>query len=335
LVFQKGYRKRMKEIVLAPIVQSHTLAAGVQADLIAYFKETIFNPLLELLSINSVSTKRQNVAGDAVIQALKERKIWYSAGVFTGTFSAAISRELRAAGATKDEKSFKLSVDKLPMDWRLAIEQSQQVVDQINKQVVDLLGQIESNIEQAPTGVNLKFSLDGVFVDLRKQLKKTLETSGVGVPPELNENVKADITKEYTENINLLIKDFAKKLIPEMRLKIQDNIFAGGRTDKLVKIIETQYGVSTRKAAFLAEQETSLLVSKYRESRYREVGSRRYVWGGSNDSRERPDHKLLNGKTFYWDSPPITNRATGARNNPGEDFGCRCVARPILPIQDD
>ena len=76
------------------------------------------------------------------------------------------------------------------------------------------------------------------------------------------------------------------------------------------------------------------MVSKYRQIRYEDVGIRRYMWSTSGDVRVRHDHKELNGKIFYFDNPPITDKATGARNNPGEDFGCRCVAIPVMSGRD-
>lgn len=93
-----------------------------------------------------------------------------------------------------------------------------------------------------------------------------------------------------------------------------------------------QYGASKAKAKFLARQETSLLMSKYQEERFKDLGITHYKWSGADDQRERPDHKLLNGKIFRFDDPPVTNRSTGAKNNPGEDFNCRCIAIAIVDM---
>ncbi len=55
-----------------------------------------------------------------------------------------------------------------------------------------------------------------------------------------------------------------------------------------------------------------------------------YRWSTSKDERVRHDHKALDTKIFSFASPPVTNLKTGARNNPGCDFGCRCIAIPIF-----
>lgn len=326
----------MNEVIIKSIVAKDSLHKRIQEQIAAYFKEVIFQPLIDLLEENNINL-RENAIGSAVAAALRNRQIWYVDGVVIGKFSAAISRELRSMGATWDmrTKVFRLPLGQASLELRQAIAASVQATADLNKQVMDLLGQMQANAPKAGTGVDLKSSLDGVFVDLRKQYKKSLEQHGFAVPPDLNDTVKDDIAKEYTQNMDKFIKDFTKKMIPELREKIQDNIFAGGRTDKLAKIIEAEYGVTKRKAQFLAEQETSLLVSKYRQARYTDAGSRRYVWSTSKDRRVRDDHKDLDGKIFYWSSPPITNRTTGARNHPGEDFGCRCVARPIVALEEE
>ena len=326
----------MPEVVLAPITQNDSLSRGVEQELVAYLEETIFGPLLDLLETHNIDT-RENAKISALVAAVQARQVWYIDGVFTGQFNAAISRELRALGATRPQGShtFKLPISKMPFDLRSAVSASSDRSKKVSQQVLDTLKQIQENIVKAPTGIKLDQKLEGILGDLEKQFKRTASSANVRVAPDLTQHVKETINSEYTQNLDLYIKDFATKRIPELRKRVEENIFAGGRTDRLAKIIQAEYGVGKRKAAFLAEQETSLLVSKYREARYRETGSRRYIWSTSQDVRVRDDHKDLNNKVFFWDQPPITNKATGAHNNPGEDYGCRCIARAILPLQED
>lgn len=325
-----------RTVILEPIVHKESQYAGTREEIIAYFREAIFQPLFDLLDEYNVRTN-ENAKSGAVIAALKSGRIYYTDGTFTGRFNAAISKELRGFGATWDRqiKAFHLPVARLPNEIRAQVSDSSMEAKKLSEDVMNLLGQMETNISQAGTGINLKFSTQGIFVDLRKQYVASLEKKGLAVPPDLAESTKDQIEIEYTKDLDKYVKEFTAKMIPEMRTLVQDNAFNGNRPDKLARILRQRYDISKRKAQFLADQESSLLLSKYRESRYRQLGSRRYVWSTSQDRRVRHDHDELNGKVFFWDSPPITNKTTGARNNPGEDFGCRCVARPILPIQED
>lgn len=324
------------DIILEPIYSDDMPYAGVEKELSAYFDEAIFRQLFDVLKLNKVKVPVSNALGDSVVEALNRRRIWYSDGVFSGQFSAAISRDLRRMGATWDDrgKVFRLPQDQLPNSVRLATAQSLEASKTTARQLLEVLKQMEANLTKAPTGLRLVKPVNDILEDLQKQFGRTLAKRGIGVPADLSETTKQEIFNRYTANLDLAIKNFSSNRLPLLRKRVEQVVFEGARTDKLAKIIQAEQGISKRKAAFLAEQETSLLVSKYREARYKQVGSRRYVWKTSRDSRVRHDHKELNGKIFSWDQPPITNRQTGARNNPGEDYGCRCVARPILSIQE-
>jgi SPP1 gp7 family putative phage head morphogenesis protein len=57
------------------------------------------------------------------------------------------------------------------------------------------------------------------------------------------------------------------------------------------------------------------------------------MWSTSHDRRVRDSHKELNGRVFTWDNPPIVDPARGRRAHPGQDYGCRCVAVPVMARQ--
>ena len=152
----------------------------------------------------------------------------------------------------------------------------------------------------------------------------------ITVAPMLTAQAVDTITKEWAENLELYVRNFAEDQILEMRKTITDNTMAGYRAEGVAKKIQKEYGVSKRKAKFLARQETALLTSKFQKERFKDIGVTRYRWSTSGDERVRGDHKELNGKIFSWDSPPVTDRRTGKRNHPSEDFGCRCIAIPVL-----
>jgi SPP1 gp7 family putative phage head morphogenesis protein len=104
-------------------------------------------------------------------------------------------------------------------------------------------------------------------------------------------------------------------------------------------MIRESFGVTEKKAKFLARQETGLLMAKFKESRYTESGIHQYKWrcsAGSAKHPVRPSHKVLDGRVFRWDTPPITTAPDEPqrRNNPGEDFNCRCVAIPIVGLAE-
>jgi len=48
-----------------------------------------------------------------------------------------------------------------------------------------------------------------------------------------------------------------------------------------------------------------------------------YIWRTRGDNKVRASHAANTGKVFAWDNPPPTG-------HPGEDYGCRCWAQPVL-----
>lgn len=168
--------------------------------------------------------------------------------------------------------------------------------------------------------------------------------SDLAVDPKLSPEAKARVEKEYTDNMKLWVDKFSRKTIHDLRGIVEKNATQGYRFDKLIGAIKGRYGVTTSKAKFLARQETGLFMSKYRKERFAEAGVTRYKWSTSHDSRVRPEtgltpaermhagnHRVLDGNIFtYSTKAPAKYMSSGQPCNPGEDYNCRCLDRPIL-----
>jgi SPP1 gp7 family putative phage head morphogenesis protein len=165
---------------------------------------------------------------------------------------------------------------------------------------------------------------------MEHDFKFSVRAAYEGIVPQLTPEQRGTLAAEWGQNLDLYIRDWTSKNILELREKIQDSALSGRRSSELIEIVQKNYGVSRDKAKFLARQETSLLLSKYREVRYRDIGVETYRWSTSNDVRVRADHKHLQGKVFKFSNPPVVDTQNGRRANPGEDFGCRCVAIPVF-----
>mgnify|MGYP000210898992 CR=1 FL=1 len=69
------------------------------------------------------------------------------------------------------------------------------------------------------------------------------------------------------------------------------------------------------------------------EERQTQAGIEEYVWSTSNDEKVRETHEELDGTTQRWDDPPVSEK-NGDRNHPGGSYQCRCVAVPVLSLDD-
>lgn len=350
---------------LAPIEHRDSYNRGIEREINAWFAEAIFAPLQIVLreagipinkayqaipfdefgranAVTRAGAWRINSGTNALEDALRSGRIQYADGVFTGKFSAAITRELRTLGARYNAgaKTFRLAESAIPMDLRGILADSAQKTAAVSNQIATMLTEMQANIGAVSLGLKFGQTLDAITQDLGKQLVTTtlqLRPEDVGITPEVDVGLREKLRKDFTENTELAIKDFAKERIPALRARVEENAFKyGGRQDRLAKIIEAEFGVTKRKAEFLADQETGLLVSKYRAEKYKEVGIKDYIWSTSGDARVRPSHRVLNGKRFSFSrgaqvSPP----GQPARYcNPGEDYRCRCVPRPLINLEE-
>lgn len=292
---------------------------------------------ISLPSSERAGSERTNGSTSAIKAALSSGRLWYADGAFGSAegFGSGLSRELRGIGARLDAKRgvFVISPTSIPMDLKSAIDTAQATAQAVHKGMIGTLEAAAQNLAIAPVGLKLAAPIERILRDLDAQFGKSVKgIEAVTVSPVLQPAVRQALTKGLTENLSLYIRNFAEEKIPELRKMVEANLMSGSRLDRLSEMIEAQYGVSKRKATFLATQETSLLTAKFRMERAKNVGSTRYVWHTRNDQRVRDDHAELDGTTQFWDQPPVVNKAKGKHANPGEDYGCRCWASPVIEL---
>lgn len=286
--------------------------------------QLIFKPLIDLLGPET----KENSKSTVLSQAFTQRKVYFFDGFVYGKFNASISRALRELGAVfnNTKKAFKISLSQFPPELRATIAQATSAEKEAVKKVQKKLQELSVSKIVIP---GTKEISEHTLEDLHRQFKK-VTPEDLEIPVEMNDFQRNKILEDYTNNVQLSIKGLTEEVIESLRYRVEEEVGKGTRAEKLKEILMSQHGVAANRAKFIARQETSLFVSKYRQTRYEDAGFNQYEWSTSSDDRVRDDHKDLNGKIFSWDNPPITNKHTGERNNPGEDFGCRCVALPVI-----
>lgn len=310
---------------------------AVEQIIVQMLQREIYLPLLKLLK----APKRiLNAPRDleTLLEAIQSGRISHAMGSFTGRFSGTISRQLKALGASWDPraKAWRITLRKLPLDVRAAISVSEARFNETLRKIDERLAeQLPKNIADL---VKIQRHFDKTVWKVTGDVDKTLK--GIATPPKLTPEGANRIASDYTQNLDLYIRKFSDKQIVELRKKVQQKAFQGYRYEGLVKMIQQNYGVTQTKAKFLARQETNLLMTKVKEIRYTEASVHEYKWvcvhmpHDKSPNQHTPGnvryfHGQLNGSIFRWDTPPVTN-SKGQRNNPGQDFNCRCVARPVV-----
>ena len=293
------------------------------------FKKEIYLPILAELLPNA-SKVLKNSIDDDLLEAIRSGQIVFYRGKFSGKFNARISRAIRERGGkyNRKTKTFDVRLSQLPLEFRMAISSTadrfSRVIYAVQKKITEMLPEkIADSLKSADL-------FDSTLYKTNLAIEETMK--GFIVGPDLTKEMRAKIAEEYSFNMQKYIQEWTGNEIINLRKVVEKHVFDGKRNSDLAKKIERRYGVAASKAKFLARQETHLLMSKFKESRYTGAGSHEYIWTnvvGSPAHPVRPMHKILDNTIQRWDDPPITDEK-GSRNHPGEDYNCRCYPRAIV-----
>ncbi len=228
----------------------------VQKDLEYYFYQLFWSDIIKALNDPYFKLNSNN----ALLSAIRRGVIRYSNGEFVGDFSMKVSAELdkfaKYDGRTKTWKGV------APRSIGATAAIANQKAKALNEKIETLIGNIPDRVSAAVD--SLKYSIEKPLAAMNAQATQDLKNTGIilDVTPELSQN----IINDYTNNLNISIKNWEPKQTERLRVMIEKNILSGYNRLELIDQVSTEYGVSKDKAKFLARQETTLLTSTVRDS---------------------------------------------------------------------
>lgn len=341
------------KVVLKPIRHQVWHTNEIEKPIYEYFRDVLLRPLADLVSdlpanvtgsgagdrSNDGSQASPPMALMALRKAVESGAVNYSAGVFSGRFSAAISRELTAIGArfNSASRTFRIEPARLPYSARGFLGSAETKAKSIFAAVIALLLLIGEHVDQAPTGINVSATTKRIHANLISQAQNvTAKVSGLHKP-----TASLGQAEDMAEQLKARLDAFAKKAIKERLRQLRAHLEKlGGRLDRLRGLVRTLDGILRRKSFSIARNETGKLVAAFDRWLASSLGSRSYVWHTMRDWRVRPtpdyplgDHRSLEGHQYFFASPPVTIPGTGHTANPGEDVECRCRAGIVVEIR--
>lgn len=172
----------------------------------------------------------------------------------------------------------------------------------------------------------------------RRKFDQNMKSFGINVfadNPTLTEFLQ---TAAY-DNARL-IKSIPEQYLTQVESIVMTNVRSGNRSSAITKQLAQQFGVTDRRAKFIARDQTAKINGELVKKRQVAVGFEYFQWVTSDDERVRDRHDdIANKVTAYgrgiyrWDRPPISE--DGQPIIPGQDYGCRCVARPVSQAEVD
>lgn len=154
------------------------------------------------------------------------------------------------------------------------------------------------------------------------QIKTLVGTSIFESEPWLGEEMAAFVK----ENVGLVTK-----WNEELKARAEEIIMRGARAGSaptdIAKELEERINVVGSRYDMIARDQVGKFNGQLNMLRNVNIGITSYTWDTSHDERVRPMHAALDGEVFEYADPPVTNEQ-GDRNNPGEDYNCRCADIP-------
>lgn len=158
------------------------------------------------------------------------------------------------------------------------------------------------------------------------------------------------IAQDYIYNMDYWVKNWKSKEIAKMRKDVVDLVKQGARTDTLTKYFEKRWGIATRKAEFLARNESGIASSVLKATHYQNLGCEYFMWLRSTSIEKRELHLEyakptgnqygINGTNiFAFNDPPIIEQVEikdgagkktaipkpdGQRGLPQQTYNCNC-----------
>lgn len=137
------------------------------------------------------------------------------------------------------------------------------------------------------------------------------------------------------ENVSL-IRSIPEKYFTDVESMVFRAVAKGGDRKGLADEIEAnfgkRYGITRRRAEFIARDQVRKATSALSNARQQAAGIKRGIWihsGGGNEPRIK--HVHANGQEFDLDKGlPIGDK--GQYVLPGEEPGCGCSWKPVLPF---
>ena len=166
------------------------------------------------------------------------------------------------------------------------------------------------------------------IAEWKREVKRTI---GIDILDDYykGEFYKTELQKWVADNVNL-VTTRPRETLGEMMDIVQTGFVSGTNTLEIARRLQEKYNYTSYWAQFVARDQMAKLNCDVTRQAQLSAGVTRYEWSTSDDSRVRESHRVLDGKVFSWDEPPIVDDKTGRRCHPGQDYQCRCVALPVF-----
>lgn len=159
---------------------------------------------------------------------------------------------------------------------------------------------------------------------LMAQMRKAGFTVKFKMTATMNDAYQAVIA----ENVGL-IRSIPSEYFTQIEGMVMRSVQQGRDLSHLTDELEERYGITRRRAEFIARDQNNKATAVFTRVRQQEAGVTEAIWVHSRGGRvPRPSHVAFSGERFNIRQGALID---GERIWPGELPNCRCVSRAVIP----
>lgn len=143
---------------------------------------------------------------------------------------------------------------------------------------------------------------------------------------ELTDILSASVTANVA-----LIKSISQQYLTGVQGAVMRSITTGQGLHDLIPFLEKHKGITKRRAAMIAGDQTRKAYNNLNRGRMEKVGLAEFGWlhtGGSQEPRKL--HQDYNGRIFRFNDLPVIDEHTGEKGIPGQLINCHCRMFTVL-----
>lgn len=138
-----------------------------------------------------------------------------------------------------------------------------------------------------------------------------------------------DILRATTEENVILIRDIGTRHMTEISGLVMRSVASGRDLAGLTDELEKRYGITRKRAAFIAIDQNNRATSNIEKARQEELGITQAKWVHSRGAKHpRPSHVAANGTIYNVKEGCFID---GEFIWPKQLIGCGCLSRSVIP----
>lgn len=163
-----------------------------------------------------------------------------------------------------------------------------------------------------------------------RAMMRAFKRAGFTVRFNLTERSEEAYQSVIGENVGL-IKSIGSQYLDNVQQAVWQSVKSGHDLHTLSKTLSDKYGVSKRRADFIARDQNNKAKATIERERRLELGITEAVWQHSHAGKtKRKTHVAADGKKFDIEKG-LYDSAVQRYIQPGELINCHCTSRAVIP----